>query len=68
LSDLLPDQEANVCGDVFFESEFVAMKQCCEYLRGLRYKLMMMGIPMALATYVEITNKYWQTRQSQVVH
>jgi hypothetical protein len=29
-----------------FGSEFVAMKQCCEYLRGLRYKLRMMGIPV----------------------
>ncbi len=28
-----------------FGSEFVAMKHCCEYLRGLRYKLRMMGIP-----------------------
>ena len=28
-----------------FSSEFIAMKQCCEYLRGLRYKLRMMGIP-----------------------
>ena len=28
-----------------FGSEFIAMKQCCEYLRGLRYKLRMMGIP-----------------------
>ena len=28
-----------------FGSEFVAMKQCCEYIRGLRYKLRMMGIP-----------------------
>jgi hypothetical protein len=26
-----------------FGSEFVAMKQCCEYLRGLRYKLRMTG-------------------------
>ena len=24
---------------------FIAMKQCTEYLRGLRYKLRMMGIP-----------------------
>jgi hypothetical protein len=30
-----------------FGSEFVAMKQCCEYLRGLRYKLRMMGIPVS---------------------
>jgi hypothetical protein len=28
-----------------FGSEFVAMKHCCEYIRGLRYKLRMMGIP-----------------------
>ena len=28
-----------------FGVEFIAMKQCCEYLRGLRYKLHMMGIP-----------------------
>ena len=27
-----------------FGEEFIAMKQCCEYLRGLRYKLRMMGI------------------------
>ena len=29
-----------------FGSEFIAMKQCCEYLRGLRYKLRMLGIPV----------------------
>ena len=29
-----------------FGSEFIAMKQCCEYIRGLRYKLRMMGIPV----------------------
>ena len=29
-----------------FGSEFCVMKQCCEYLRGLRYKLRMMGIPV----------------------
>ena len=28
-----------------FGAEFIVMKQCCEYLRGLRYKLRMMGIP-----------------------
>lgn len=27
-----------------FGSEFIAMKQCCEYLKGLRYKLRMTGI------------------------
>ena len=29
-----------------FGSEFLAMKHCCEYIRGLRYKIRMMGIPM----------------------
>ena len=29
-----------------FGSEFVVMRQCCEYLKGLRYKLRMMGIPV----------------------
>jgi hypothetical protein len=29
-----------------FESEFVAMKQYSEYLRGPRYKVRMMGIPV----------------------
>ena len=35
-----------------FGSEFVAMKQCCEYLRGLRYKLRMMGIPIDGPSYI----------------
>ena len=28
-----------------FGSEFIAIKQCCEYVRGVRYKLWMMDIP-----------------------
>ena len=35
-----------------FGSEFIAMKQCTEYIRGLRYKLRMMGIPCQGHTYV----------------
>lgn len=35
-----------------FGSEFIAMKQCCEYLCGLRYKLRMMGIPCELPAYI----------------
>ena len=35
-----------------FGSEFIAMKVCCEYIRGLRYKLRMMGIPVGLPTYI----------------
>ena len=35
-----------------FGSEFIAMKQCCEYVRGLRYKLRMMGIPCEDPTFL----------------
>ena len=28
------------------------MKECCEYLRGLRYKLRMMGIPCEFPSYI----------------
>ena len=35
-----------------FGSEFIAMKQCCEYIRGLRYRLRMMGIPCEVPTYI----------------
>ena len=35
-----------------FSAEFIAMKQCCEYLRGLRYELQMMGIPVEAPIYV----------------
>lgn len=40
------------CETSTFGSEFVAMKQCCEYLRGLRYKLRMMGIPVEGPCYI----------------
>ena len=35
-----------------FGSEFIAMKQCCEYVRGLRYKLRMMGISCDDPTFI----------------
>ena len=35
-----------------FGAEFIAMKLCCEYIRGLRYKLRMMGIAVNLPTFV----------------
>ena len=35
-----------------FGSEFTAMKQCVEYIRGLRYRLRMMGISIIGPTYV----------------
>ena len=33
------------------------MKQCCEYVGGLRYKLRMMGIPVNGPTYVYGNNQ-----------
>ena len=40
-----------------FGSEFMAMKHCVEYIRGLRYKLRMMGIPCELPAFVYGDNK-----------
>jgi hypothetical protein len=40
-----------------FGSEFMAMKHCCEYIRGLRYKLRMMGIPCELPAYIKGDNQ-----------
>ena len=46
-----------------FGSEFVAMKQCCEYIRGFRYKLRMMGIPVTNPAFVFGDNQsvLWNT-------
>jgi hypothetical protein len=41
-----------------FGSEFIAIKQCCEYLRDLRYKLRMMGIPVVGPSYIQGDNRY----------
>lgn len=35
-----------------YQAEFTAMKEACEYVRSLRYKLRMMGIPVDEATYI----------------
>ena len=40
------------CGTSTFDSEFVAMEQATEYIRGLRYKLRMMGITVDEPAYV----------------
>ena len=40
------------CETSSFGSEFVAMKQLCEYLKGLRYKLRMMGIPVSNPCFI----------------
>ena len=40
-----------------FGSEFIAMKQLCEYLRGMRYKLRMMGIPVEGPVFIQGDNQ-----------
>ena len=40
-----------------FGSEFMAMKHCTEYVRGLRYKLRMLGIACELPTFIYGDNK-----------
>ena len=45
-------KKQNSCETSTFGSEFVAMKQATEYVRGLRYKLRMMGIPVDEPTFV----------------
>ena len=40
-----------------FDPDSVKIKQCFEYVRGLRYKLCMMGIPVKMLTFVFGDNK-----------
>ena len=46
-----------------FGAEFVALKQGIDALRGLRYKLRMMGIPIFMEQYISCT-QYIKTRIS----
>ena len=45
-------KKQNSCETSTFGSEFVAMKQATEYVRGLRYKLRMMGIKVDEPAFV----------------
>ena len=47
-----------------FESEFITMKECCEYIHGLRYKLRMMGIPIDGTAFILGDNKSVLTKSS----
>ena len=49
--DWLSKKQATIEGSVF-GAEFVAMKTGVEALRGIRYKLHMMGVPLTGPTYV----------------
>ena len=46
-----------------FGSEFFTMRICCEYLRGLRYKLCIMGIPVSnpVFLYGDKQSVLWNT-------
>ncbi len=52
----LSKQQATIETSVF-SAEFVAMKHGIKTLRGLRYKIRMMGIPLSGPTYVYGDNK-----------
>ena len=51
LINWLSKKQATIEGSVF-GAEFVAMKTGVESLRGIRYKLRMMGVPLTGPTYV----------------
>ena len=44
-------------GSSSFGSEFLVMKHCCVYIRGLRYKLRVMGISAEGPAYIEGKNQ-----------
>ncbi|EJK73172.1 hypothetical protein THAOC_05219 [Thalassiosira oceanica] len=45
------------CETSTYGSEFIAMKSACEYVRGLRYKLRMMGLRVDEPAYIYGDNK-----------
>jgi hypothetical protein len=49
-----------------FGAEFVAMKHGIETLRGLRYKIRMMGIPLTGPSYIYGDNKSQVTNSSRL--
>ncbi len=60
----LPKQQATIETSVF-GAEFVAMKHGIKTLRGIRYKIRMMGIPLSGPTYVHGDNKPQVTNSSR---
>ena len=55
LIDWLSKKQATIEGSLF-GAEFVAMKTGVEALRGIRYKLRMMGVPLTGPTYIYSDN------------
>jgi hypothetical protein len=60
----LSKQQATIETSVF-GAEFVAMKHSIKTLRGLRYKIGMMGVPLSGPTYVYGDNKSQVTNSSR---
>jgi hypothetical protein len=60
----LSKQQATIETSIF-GVEFVAMKHGIEMLRGLRYKISMMGIPLSGPTYIYGDNKSQVTNSSR---
>ena len=56
-------KKQTACETSSFGSEFLALKSCCEYLRGLRVKLRQMGIPISNPCFVYGDNQsvLWNT-------
>jgi hypothetical protein len=61
----LSKQQATIETTVF-GAEFVAMKHGIEMLRGLRYKIHMMRIPLSRPTYIYGDNKSQVTNSSRL--
>ncbi len=60
----LSKQQATIETSVF-GAEFIAMKHGIKMLRGLRYKICMMGIPLSRPTYIYGDNKSQVTNSSR---
>ena len=60
----LSKQQGTIETSVFC-AEFVAMKHSTKMLRGLRYKICMMGVPLSGPTYVYGDNKSQVTNSSR---
>jgi hypothetical protein len=60
----LSKQQATIETSVF-GAEFVAMKHSIKTLRGLRYKICMMGVPLSGPTYIYGDNKSQVTNSSR---
>ena len=50
-----------------FGSEFTVMKLCTEYLRSLRYKLPMMGIPSQFCSMFQFLSRHSRRNLSQLL-